>query len=316
MKPIYFRIEDFVADYPHMHNRDLQKKYGLTEHQCNFLFKKLKLKKTRRQRSLSAGKLEWTPEEDQFLRDNWLHMNNVALAKALGRKLTNTRTRLYQLGMKRIELEFWTDEMVQFLRENFRKIGDTELAEIFSTKWPKNKGWSKKHIEKKRRYLKLKRTRKEMDAIRQRHIEAGVYARGNEKMWETRGVAKEGEIRYWRASYNKDRPVPLIKIDGQFVHYARYRYEQLHGPVPEGHNVVFLDNNPENIEDNNLGIVTNAELAIRNARLGPGALSDNYVAGMLSRDKELREEIKTNYPELIEIKRKQLILNRIINESL
>ncbi len=316
MKPIYFRIEDFVADYPHMSNRDLQKKYGLTEYQCNYISKKLNLKKTRKQRSISAGKLEWTSEEDQFLRDNWQQMDNVELAKALGRKLTNTRTRLYQLGMKRMEMEYWTDEMIQFLRENYRRIGDTELAEIFSAKWPKNKGWSKKHIEKKRRYLKLKRTKKEREAILQGHVEAGVYVRGNAKMWETRGIAKEGEIRYWRVGQNDARPVPFIKVDGSFVHYARYRYEQLNGPVPDGYNVVFLANDPKNLQDDNLGIVSNEELALRNSKLGPGALSFNYVAGMLIRDKELREEIKAKHPELIELKRKQLILNRTINESL
>lgn len=315
-KPKFFRVQDFINDYPHMHNRDLQEKYSLTEHQCNYLFKKLKLKKSRAQRSICAGKIVWTPEQDQFLKDNWQRMNNAALAKALGRKLTNTRTRLYELGMKRMELEFWTDEMIRFLRDNYRQIGDTELAEIFSTNWPKNKGWSKKHIDKTRRYLKLKRSKKEIDAIRQQHVVSGVYVKGNEKMWATRGVAKEGEIRYWKARYNKDRPVPFIKIEGQFVHYARYRYEQINGQVPEGFNVVFLDNNPENIEDRNLGIVTNAELAARNAKIASGALSDNYVVGMLSRNKDLRDEIKNNHPELINIKRKQLLLNRTINESI
>lgn len=312
----FFLIEDFVNDYPHMRNPDLQKKYGLTEHQINYLLKKMNLKKSRKQRSICAGKIIWTPEEDQFLKDHFHVMNNAALAKALGRKLTNTRTRLYELGLKRIELEYWNEEMVKFLRENYSQIGDTEMAEIFSAKWPKNKGWSKKHIEKKRRYLKLKRTKKEIQAIYRKHVAAGVYIEGSARAWTTRGVAKEGEIRYWNKAYDKTRQVPYIKVNGRFVHYGRYRYEQIHGPIPKGYNAIFLDNDPKNLDDSNLGLVSDAELAIRNARGSSQSLSDNYVAGMLTRDQNLKQEIKDNYPELIKIKRNQLILTRTINENL
>lgn len=313
-QPVLFRIEDFVNDYIHMRNPDLQKKYNLTEHQMNYLTKKLKLRKSRRQRAICCGKIIWSPEEDQFLRDNFHVMNNMALAKALGRRLTNTRTRLYKLGLKRIELEFWTEEMIQFLRANYKQIGDTELAEIFTTKWPKNKGWHKKHIEKKRRYLKLKRSKAEIKAIHEGHIENGVYVEGSRKAWQTRGVDPDGTIRFWRSNH---RLVPHIKVDGRFVHWARHRYEQLHGPIPPGHNAIFLDNNPMNMDDKNLGLVSDRELALRNTKAASQGLSDNYVAGMLAlNDSELREYIKQHHPELIEIKRKQLILNRTIHESI
>jgi len=315
-QPVFFRIEDFVNDYPHMRNPDLQKKYNLTEHQMNYLTKKLKLRKSRKQRAICCGKMVWSPEEDQFLKDNFHLMNNMALAKALGRRLTNTRTRLYELGLKRMELEYWTDEMIQFLRANYKQTGDTELAEIFSAKWPKNKGWSKKHIEKKRRYLRLKRTNSEIKNIKQKHVASGVYIKGSAKSWATKGVAKEGEIRYWNKKYNKDRPVPYIKVDGRFVHYARYRYTQLHGPIPKGHNAIFLDDDPTNLNDSNLGLVSDADLGRINVEKASKGLSDNYVAGVLSHNQpKLREEFK-KHPEIIAIKRLQLQLNREINENL
>lgn len=257
----------------------------------------------------------FTPEEEKFIRSNYDSMTNQELADAIGWKLTSFRTRVYELGYKRMELEYWTDEQVDFLRQNYRTIGDVEIAEIFQDRWTKQKNWSKKHIEKKRRYLKLKRTKQEVKAIHQRNVDQGRFLICPVKRWETTGQAAEGEIRFWREQ--SGRMVPRIKINGRFIHYARYRWEQMHGPVPDKMNVVFLDDNPQNIKDSNFGLLTNAELSQRNAKKSIGALSDNYIAGILSfNDKDLREIIKKSHPELIELKRTQLLLQRQINESI
>lgn len=260
------------------------------------------------------NKTEWTEEMDSFLQDNYQSMTNQELADKLGLKLTTTRSRLLSMGLKRMELEYWTQEQVQFLQDNYQDIGDVELAEIFTEKWQKNKGWTKKHIEKKRRYLKLKRTAKQKKAIFQRNKEGGRWAMCAHKRWKATGVFPEGQIRYWKTSLG--RLVPFIKVDGRYVHYARHRYEQLHGKIKKGMNIVFLDRDPFNLEDDNLVSMTNEELALFNCHSASVGLSDNYVAGILShKQPELREEIK-KYPELIELKRQQIILNRNINESI
>ena len=132
-----------------------------------------------------ANKIIFTETQHQFLRDNFKTFTNKQLANALGLNLTRTRTELYSLGLKRMELQYWTDEQVKFLKENYTLFGDTELAEIFEVKWYKNKGWTKKHIEKKRRYLKLKRTSDEIANIRKRNALQNRY-NTSEKAWETR----------------------------------------------------------------------------------------------------------------------------------
>lgn len=253
----------------------------------------------------------WSKTEIKFLKQNWSAMNNKEIAKALGIGLTLVRMKCYELGLKRMELEYWTEEQVKFLRDNYKKIGDKELAIIFNSKWKKQKKWTHKHIEKKRRYLKLNRTKKQIKAIHQRNVDRGAFLLCPVKRWLTTGVAKEGEIRMWREQ--SGRYTPRIKINGKFVHWNRWKWEKHYGPIPKGMNVVFKDNNPQNRTLRNLILITDAEVSRRNSKISSQGLSDNYIAGILSHNnKELRAEIKNNKP-LIELKRKQLLLNRTIN---
>jgi hypothetical protein len=77
-------------------------------------------------------------------------------------------------------------------------------------------------------------------------------------------------------------------------------------------NVIFKDGNPFNLSLNNLSQVSDRDLARINAHKSSKGLSDNYVAGLLTHnDPELRKIIK-RYPYILELKRKQLILNRAI----
>lgn len=98
------------------------------------------------------NKIVWTDEMDQYIFNNWDNKTNKQIAEGLGLKLTVVRTRIYSLGLKRMELEYWTPSQVLFLMENYKEMGDTEIAEIFSQEWPeKKKGWSKKHISLSRK---------------------------------------------------------------------------------------------------------------------------------------------------------------------
>lgn len=107
----------------------------------------------------------WTDEMIQFLKDNFFTMTNPQLAQSLNLRLTVTRNKCKELGLRRIEMEYWTVEQVQFLKDNYTNKGDVEIAEIFEQRWPKNKKWIKQHICKKRKYLKLKRTKEQVFAI-------------------------------------------------------------------------------------------------------------------------------------------------------
>lgn len=242
-------------------------------------------------------------------------MTNRKLAQALGIKLTSVRTKCYELGLKRMELEYWTNEQIGFLLKNFKKYGDKELAELFNSRWPKKKTWTLKHIEKKRLYLKLKRTDAELLAIKERAKAKGIYKNALRKTWAKRGVTKEGEIRYWKRS-KSDLTFPVIKVGNRFLHWGRYMWEKHYGPVPKGMNVIFKDGNNHNLSLSNLEMVSDGELSKRNSRIGSRGLSDNYIAGIITHGQpELREEVVKD-KSLIQLKRQQLILNRTINEKI
>lgn len=126
--------------------------------------------------SVPPNKVEFTSLMMAIIEENWKTMPAEKLARALGIHKTVLRMKLYEMGYKKMEMEYWTEEQTQFLMDNYKAIGDVELAEIFNKKWPKKKDWTNKHIDKKRNYLGLARTKEEIKAIWQRHVAAGKFA--------------------------------------------------------------------------------------------------------------------------------------------
>jgi hypothetical protein len=210
------------------------------------------------------GKIMFSEEDIQFIKDNFQSMTNQQIADALGLKKTRVRTKAYELGLKRMELEYWTPKQVKFLKENYKEIGDSELAEIFSAKWYKAKGWTKKHIEKKRRYLKLKRTKLQIKKIHKRNVLMGRFKDCPINAWKTRGVAKIGDKRVWYRQ--DDTPFVVIKEKYGFVHYNRWLWEKHFGPIPKGMNVKITSDDKINYTEKDLILITNAENAILNSK--------------------------------------------------
>lgn len=242
-----------------------------------------------------------------FIRKNYSSMTNQEMADHFGIKIQALRPILYELGYKRIELQYWTKEQIDWLISNYRVMGDKEIAENFNRLFHKKKRWTLKHIEKKRSYLKLKRTRTELKAIKERNRKNGAWAMCASKRWDKTGRAKEGEIRYWRRIDGK--MIPYIKVNGRFVPWNRWAV----GRGAEGMNVIFKDGNHRNLSPDNLEIITNAEHARRNSQKSSIGLSDNYVLGLMTfSNKEARALLKEE-SEIIQAKRDQILLNRKIN---
>lgn len=212
---------------------------------------------------IPKNKIVFTDEQQKFLQDNWKIMTNRQLADALGMQLTRVRMELYSLGMKRMELQYWTEEQISFLYDNYKSIGDSELSEMFADRWEKEKGWSKKHIEKKRRYLKLKRTADEIKQIFLRNKENGRFKDCPVNAWKTRGANPEGTVVVWRL---RDRPVQMIKVNGKYEHMNVHVWTAVNGPIPEGMNCVRIDGDPMNNHIENLELISNKELQARNAK--------------------------------------------------
>jgi hypothetical protein len=261
--------------------------------------------------SNQPNKIQWTADEIKYIQQNFHSHTNVQMAKALGKKLTVVRNKCRELGLLHMELEYWTHDQVEFLKANYSDIGDTEIAEIFNKIWPKKKGWTLKHIEKKRRYLKLKRTDAQKKAIHSRNKQNGRFSINHWKRWVMK--APVGEIRIWmkpNGGLSK-----FIKTARGWVHLAPEVYKQHFGPIKPKHVVRFKDGNPLNCDPSNLEMVTRAFNAkIVHAKHIAGH-SDQYIAGILAKgDKNLKKMI-LQVPELIENKRMQLNLNRKINDN-
>lgn len=213
-----------------------------------------------------------------------------------------------------MRLEYWTPEQIEFLKKNYKTCGDKELAEIFQTKWPKQKGWTLKHIEKKRKYLNIKRTPAQLFKIKQKAKAKGVYVLGLQKTWMKRGAAPEGAVVIWATE--SQWPTKHIKINGKFINYHRWLWQQAGRSIPKGKNICPKQGISEVKTADDLECITKAEHARRTQLKSCKALSNNYVAAILSHgDPDMRQYLKAN-PEILQLKRNQLLMNRTINSKL
>ena len=69
---------------------------------------------------IPINKHEWTPFELNFIRCHFDKLTNFQLSHMLGLKLTMLRMKCYEMGLKRMELEYWTDEQVNYLKANYK----------------------------------------------------------------------------------------------------------------------------------------------------------------------------------------------------
>lgn len=127
------------------------------------------------------GKIIFSDQEIQFIKDNFQIMTNEAIAENLGLKKTIVRMKAYELGLQRMDLEHWPDEAVKYLKENYNKIGDREICRTFSKTFPKQKGWTSRHIQKKIMQLGLKRNKLDRYCIKERNRNNGSFGNKNPK---------------------------------------------------------------------------------------------------------------------------------------
>lgn len=120
-------------------NPEIAISLGTTELAVKHRIQKLGLKRSRQQLT-SLDQTTWTPEEDQFLRDNYATMPWRDIALSLNRDIKAVKTRRFKLGLKRtpeqikavfrinhdaldLSLNYtkWSDEDIAYLKENWSK---------------------------------------------------------------------------------------------------------------------------------------------------------------------------------------------------
>lgn len=270
------------------------------------VYDRAKYERLSREKRHAHNAITWTRAMITFLQRNYHRMSNRELSDGLGLRLTSVRMKLYELGLKRMELEYWTDEQVAYLKDHFRSKGDQELADEFQQVWPKKKIWSKKHIEKKRKYLGLVRSIQEQFTIRTGRFNARDYSDFNGKNFPQR------KRRLWHQN-GKFRW--MIKVGREFIPYHRYRWELFRGPIPKSKKIHFIDGDTTNCRLSNLALVSQRELAKLVSKKVHEDLNDSYIAGILSSgDPELKRHL-LNRTEVIQAKRNQILYNRVAGRS-
>lgn len=211
----------------------------------------------------------------------------------------------------------WSKEEEEFLIRNFTKMTVREIAEKLNR--------SKFSVKGKVTQLRLKlpeETRLERKRI-------GQFKKGMKPVFRH----PKGFSFYPQNEYKKGNIPHNTKYDGAISIRTmtskgrRYKYkwiriskgvwkllhkhlwEKENGPVPEGHCIWFKDGDRLNAKIENLELITMEESAKRN-RASDGMIASYITSG----NRKMSEEILKKYPELIELKRKQLELRKEANE--
>lgn len=219
----------------------------------------------------------------------------------------------------------WSKEDIQFLVENYKTMGNVEIAEILTKEarsWRIINGvkvvrkFNQKNVEKKMDLLGLKRTEEDLKYIIKHNREIGKghcwTKKNNPYTMGIKSVFDDGVIREWSIN---GRQYKYIKVNGKFISYPRYLWEQKIGKIPSEFKVAFKDGNPDNCELSNLECISSVEMMKRNSanlNLPDGVLAF-WIAGKKGEEK-IRQAIKQN-PQLLELKRNQILLNRKIKEK-
>lgn len=245
--------------------------------------KKLALLKT-------VQKFRFTKQQLAYLRIHYARTENKVLAEKFGCSVHTVESKGFTLGLKKDK-----DFVLEVARKNMQNI--TNLGKAYRYQkgsTPANKGKKQSEYMSKDAIERTKSTRFQKGSIPPNAVPVG-YER----------IDRDGYVN--------------IKVEGKrkLVLKHRHIWEQHNGPIPKGFNIQFKDGNKHNCSIDNLYMISRSE-QMRTENSASLNLPDNvvamYLAGKRGTDKELIEQLK-QHPELLELKRQQLVLNRKIKES-
>jgi hypothetical protein len=174
----------------------------------------------------------YTEEEIKFLKDNYSDMRTAALATIMNRPLWSINCKAYELGLRKS-----TKHMKALQEIESQKLINSGKRHQFKKGQPSHNKGKKMPPEL---YEKVKRT---------------MFKPGN----KPGNIKKVGAIRIDHEGYTY---VKIADSDWRLKH--RVVYENVNGPVPDGHVVIFKDNNMHNFDINNLQMISQKENMLRN----------------------------------------------------
>lgn len=268
----------------------------------------------------------WTIKEVTFLKENYASMSTKDISDHLNRPVSGIVGKASALGISKGYFVTWTTDMEQYLRDNFLTRTQKEMAEAL--------GLTESKVANKVFKLGLRLPAAELEKRKSAHrFKPGIvpankgkkmspeqYEKALPTMFKkgrtNHNEAKDGDIRIRLDHANRRGGTPY-----KWIRLAKGKWEMLHvnlwkkahGPIPEGYIVVFKDGDSMNCELDNLEMITLAENMLRNSC--SINLTDNYVARTIigkGGDKETAQLLVEKAPDLIVLKRTQLLVNREI----
>jgi hypothetical protein len=285
-------------------------------------------------------KHKWTNRDLEILKREFPHKEIRELPDILPGKTFNAiKCKAHALGLKKAVRGFvFTPEQLAELIRDYPTTLNRELAERF--------GCSIRVIQNIAAGLKLKKDSEFLKSVfrekmsdpnhpaRKSQFIGGSISKNKGKKQEDfmspEGIAGSAFTRFRKGDLPHNIREPgyerlyengyvYTKVAGKrkLVLKHRHVWEQHHGKIPEGYSVRFRDGNSRNCDIENLYINSRSDqLKLQNS--GSLNLADNvvavWIAGGQKKDKQFLERVKAN-PELIKIKRQQILLNRKIKEK-
>lgn len=226
---------------------------------------------------------KYTPEQLEFLRVGFLEMRVPELTGAFNSwfktsktetsiksALTNHKLRCGRpLGNPVGTLIAWTQEQAEFMQEGYKKLSVPDLTDALNAQFLLNKSRSQVEAFLNNRRILSGRT----GCFPKGHIPANKGTKGLSRANVT--SFKKGNVPPNRKPLGSERVdtkdgythIKVAERDTYTGFPTRYRpkhvviWERLHGPVPRGKAVMFRDGDRSNIDEDNLILVSRAELA-------------------------------------------------------
>lgn len=228
--------------------------------------------------------VRWTLEQSERLKKLWPDTETNEIALILNRSARSCWYKATLLGLKRSD---------EFIKNQKKMFVDNLLREGVKTRFKKgheakNKGFPMNQWMSPEKIEKTKATRFKKGIVPHNTVPIGFER-----------ISKDG---YIEVKYKEDNCRTNFKLKHHLV------YEENFGKIPEGCVVYFLDGNKRNFSPENLKIKSKKQNLLDNQ------ITDSCIVKRLVRDEDLREIVKQS-PELIDLKRKSLLLTRKIKEN-
>ncbi|MDR2650850.1 MAG: HNH endonuclease [Prevotellaceae bacterium] len=282
----------------------------------------------------------WTEEQIEDLKKSYQNTDTSVLAERYSKTRKAVKTKAQNLGLRKNSKHKFSGSEIEQLKQLYADYSTAEIAKIM--------GLPKGAIYRKANALGLLKSK---ECVREVHC---IVARNNTGFLkhsfqkgnishnkgkrQTEYMSAEGIERTKSSQFkrghlphntksdfaiskrvHKQTGIPYLYIRtglGKWILYQRYVWEQAHGAIPRGVNIQFKDGNTLNCELSNLYAIDRKNQMLDNSgslRLVDGMIAV-YLSGKRGKDKAEIKEFK-KYPDLLDLKRKQLILNRTIKKQ-